>query len=285
MRVSIVVVTMGDRAELLDKCLRSALAQDHPDLDVLCLGNGWDPVDLPDGVRSVGLPENLGGPSGRNTAVTHTDSDVFMLLDDDAWLPETDTVRRAVARFEADERLAVLVPRLTDEHGLDQRRWVPRARVGDPMRPGPAFTCVEGISFYRRRAWDEVGGFPDNFRHGHEGIDLVWRVRNRGWTTWYDPQLLVHHPVFPANRHGYFQRLNARNRVWVARRNLPAPLIPAYVGIWTAISLTRNRTDWEGTKSWVAGWLEGWREDPGLREPMSWKTVWTLARLGQPPII
>jgi len=37
----------------------------------------------------------------------------------------------------------------------------------------------------------------------------------------------------------YYYRLNARNRVWLARRNLPAVLIPLYVGSWTGIQLLR----------------------------------------------
>lgn len=285
MRVSIIVVTMGNRQQLLDKCLQSAVAQDYDDLDVVCIGNGWQPVGLPDGVRGVALEENLGGPLGRNFGVTKTDSELLMFLDDDAWLPDATFISAAVRIFSDHPRLAVLVPRLTDCDGQSQRRWVPRARVGDAMQAGPAFTCIEGISLYRRTAWDQVGGFPANFFHGHEGIDVVWRIRNHGWTTWYDPALVAHHPIFPANRHPYFQRLNARNRIWVARRNLPWPLAVIYIGVWTVISLARNTTDWTGTKSWLTGWLDGWRISPGLREPMSWRCVCTLARLGQPPII
>jgi hypothetical protein len=49
--------------------------------------------------------------------------------------------------------------------------------------------------------------------------------------------------------------------------------------------LARNANDWESVKSWVSGWQEGWRTSPGQRDPMHWKTVAKLARLGQPPII
>lgn len=285
MRVSIIVLTMGNREESLDTCLRSAAAQDYDDLDIVCIGNGWQPVNLPDGIRGIALAENIGGPMGRNFGVTETGADLFLFLDDDAWLPDATFISEAVQIFARHPRLAVLVPRLTDEGGRTQRRWVPRARVGNALQAGPAFTCMEGISLYRRAAWDEVGGFPANFFHGHEGIDVVWRFRNHGWTTWYEPTLVAHHPVFPASRHPYYQRLNARNRIWVARRNLPWPLVVVYVGSWTVISLIRNRSDWTASRSWLAGWLEGWRVSPGLREPMSWTTVCTLARLGQPPII
>lgn len=284
-QVSIVVLTMGDRPAELDRCLRSALEQDLDDFEVFLLGQAWQPENLPDGVRSLGLDENLGIPGGRNFAVAQTSAPFFMFLDDDGWLADSGFLSRAMAQFEANERLALLAPRITDTDGTTLRRWVPRAHVGDPAVSGPAFTCPEGVTVFRREAWDEVGGFPSNFQYGHEGVDLCWRLRNHGWDAWYQADLIVHHPALPATRHSYYQRLNARNRVWVARRNLPVPLIPVYVGVWTAISLARNGTDWEATKSWVSGWREGWTTSPGERQPMRWTTVGRLTRLGQPPII
>ena len=38
-------------------------------------------------------------------------------------------------------------------------------------------------------------------------------------------------------------------------------------------------------RTWFAGFWEGVTSDPGLRRPMSWRTVVRLARLGQPPLI
>ena len=284
-RVSIIVLSMGDRPEELDRCLRSALAQRYDSFEVFCVGMGWQPEGVPEGVRTEGVQENLGSPGGRNYAATRVQSDVFMFLDDDAWLPDPNFLHKAMVIFDRWPKLGLLAPRLSDENGTTLRRWVPRAHVGDPLDSGPAFTCPEGVTLYRRVAWESVGGFPGNFFHGHEGVDVCWRMRDRGWDAWYESSLDVHHPALPPGRHSYYLRLNARNRVWVARRNLPIPLIPVYVGIWTAISLTRTAGDWESTKSWVAGWREGWRTSPGLRDPMHWKTVAKLTRLGQPPII
>lgn len=286
--VAVIVLTMGDRPLELDRSLRSALAQDlaaGQSLEVFCLGNGWQPTDLPDGVRSLGVEENLGYILGRNFAVEQCDSDFFMFLDDDAWIPDRTFLRDALAQLLHRPRLAVLAPRITDESGVTLRRWVPRARVGDPTVSGPAFSCPEGVSVYRRTAWDEVGGFPANFFYAHEGVDLCWRLRDRGWDIWFDADLIVHHPALPPSRHSYYLRLNARNRVWLARRNLPVPVGVIYVGLWTVLSLLRTRGDRESMKTWLSGWREGWTTSPGERHPMRWSTVFHLARLGQPPII
>ncbi len=86
-RYGVVVLTMGSRPADLDRGLRSLLAQRDVDLDVVVVGNGWQPTGLPDGVKAHGLPENLGIPAGRNAGVPLVSGDLLFFLDDDASLP------------------------------------------------------------------------------------------------------------------------------------------------------------------------------------------------------
>ncbi|WP_373277505.1 glycosyltransferase family 2 protein, partial [Brevibacterium paucivorans] len=53
--------------------------------------NGWDPVGLPEEIRSHMLPENVGIPAGRNAGVPLVKGEFLFFLDDDAWLPDQDT--------------------------------------------------------------------------------------------------------------------------------------------------------------------------------------------------
>ncbi|GFM96757.1 hypothetical protein Sfulv_15680 [Streptomyces fulvorobeus] len=52
--------------------------------------------------------------------------------------------------------------------------------------------------------------------------------------------------------------MTARNRVWLARRNLPLPLVPAYPGTWTLLTVARTRS-WKGLRAWAGGFAEGVR--------------------------
>ncbi|MDH3959282.1 MAG: glycosyltransferase family 2 protein, partial [Actinomycetota bacterium] len=52
----VVVLTMGQRPADLRRALDSVLAQQGVTTDIVVVGNGWVPVDLPDGVRAHGLP-------------------------------------------------------------------------------------------------------------------------------------------------------------------------------------------------------------------------------------
>src|ERR671911_2096526 len=97
--VGAVVLSMGDRREELETALRSLLAQEGVDLDVVLVGNGWQPQGLPEGVRAVHLPENVGIPQGRNVGAREARGEVLFFYDDDARLPTTDVLARLVREY------------------------------------------------------------------------------------------------------------------------------------------------------------------------------------------
>jgi GT2 family glycosyltransferase len=276
---------MGTRSQELSRALESLLSQQDVDLDVVVVGNGWQPEGLPAGVRGLGLTENRGIPAGRNAGAGVVAGDLLFFLDDDAWLPDPGFLAAVQQRFAQDPRLGLIQPRVVDPTGAaTPGRWVPRLRVGDPGRPGPATTLWEGATAIRRAVFDSAGGWPEEFFYAHEGIDLVWRVWDAGYVAWYAGDLVVYHPVIDPLRHADFYRMNARNRVWLARRNLPLVLEPVYVGTWIGLTIARVREP-EALRAWFAGLREGMRVTPTGRRPMRWSTVWTLTRAGRPPVV
>ena len=209
----------------------------------------------------------------------------MFFLDDDAWLPDPAFLRTLGERFAADPLLGLVQPRPVDPTGVPgPARWVPRLRVGDPAEPGPATSLWEGATAMRRSVYDAVDGWPDEFFYAHEGIDLVWRVWDAGYLPWYAGDLVVNHPVINPTRHQEFYRLNARNRVWLARRNLPVVLEPLYVGSWVGMTLLRVH-DRKALGAWFGGLREGVAERPIGRRRMRWRTVWAMTKAGRPPVI
>lgn len=284
-QIGVVVLTMGNRPEELRRGLESVLAQRGVDVDVVVVGNAWQPEGLPGGVAGLGLPGNVGIPAGRNAGVPHVQGDLLFFLDDDACLPDPELLRSLADRFTGDPKLGLVQPRVVDPSGKPSPgRWVPRLRVGDPSTPGPATSLWEGAVMMRRSVYDVVDGWPDEFFYAHEGVDLVWRVWDAGYTPWYAGDLVVHHPVIDPARHDVYYRLNARNRVWLARRNLPIVLEPIYVGVWIGMTLARVH-DREALAAWFAGLREGISNRPIGRRRMRWRTVWAMTRAGRLPII
>jgi GT2 family glycosyltransferase len=100
-----VVLTRGLRPAELAAALASLLRQDGVRLDVVVVGNGWQPTGLPDGVRSVFLAEDGGIPAGRNAGAAEARGDLLFFLDDDAELVGADALAQVARLFAADPRL------------------------------------------------------------------------------------------------------------------------------------------------------------------------------------
>ncbi|PPF38909.1 MULTISPECIES: glycosyltransferase family 2 protein [unclassified Rathayibacter] len=285
-RVGVVVLTQGTRPDDLAAGLAGVLAQEGVELDVVCVGNGWEPDGLPEGVRALALPENLGIPAGRNAGVDAVAGEYLFFLDDDARIPSPRFLVDAVALLASNRRIGLVQPRVDSTDGTPSpRRWIPRILKGDPRRSGPVFSVWEGAVVLRRDVFAWTGGWAAPFFYAHEGIELAWRVWDTGRTAWYAGELVAQHPVIQPTRHADYYRLNARNRVWLARRNLAAPLALVYVASWTAIQCLRWRRDPAALRAWFAGWREGWRSDPGGRRVLSARTVLRMAFAGRPPIV
>ncbi|GAA2938987.1 MULTISPECIES: glycosyltransferase family 2 protein [Streptomyces] len=290
MKLGAVIITMGNRPDELRALLDSVAAQDGDRIEVVVVGNGAPVPDVPPHVRTVELPENLGIPGGRNVGIeafgpSGAEVDALLFLDDDGLLPNTDTAELCRQAFDADPKLGIITFRIADpETGVTQRRHVPRLRASDPMRSSRVTTFLGGANAVRTQVIAEVGGLPDAFFYAHEETDLAWRALDAGWMIDYRADMVLNHPTTAPSRHAVYHRMVARNRVWLARRNLPAPLVPVYVGVWLLLTLVRKPSG-PALKAWFGGFREGWTTPCGPRRPMRWRTVWRLTRLGRPPVI
>jgi GT2 family glycosyltransferase len=284
--VGAVVLSQGTRPADLRSSLQSILDQTGVHVDVVCVGNGWQPADLPEGIRALALDRNVGIPAGRNAGVPATVGDYLLFLDDDERLASERFVADAIELMRRHPDVGMVQPRIVDPTGqVAPRRWVPRLRKGSPEQSGNVFSVLEGAIVMPRAVFEQAGGWAAPFFYAHEGIELAWRVWDQGLRVWYAGDLVAEHPAVETTRHAEYYRMNARNRVWLARRNLPALFIPLYVGTWTGVQVLRGIRSPRNLRAWFAGWREGWRTDPGERRPIRWRTVWRMTRHGRPPII
>ncbi|WP_237742742.1 glycosyltransferase family 2 protein [Actinopolymorpha alba] len=285
LRLACVFLTMGDRPEELARAIRSVQDQAGDPVEIVVVANGVAAPKVPDDVRVLELPENVGIPAGRNAGLEAAHADIIMFLDDDGWLPSLTTAQRLRELFASDPRLGIVSFRITDPaSGITQRRHVPRVRVGDPRESSEVTTFLGGATAIRRYVFDDVGVFPAAFFYAHEETDLAWRAMDAGWRIWYDADCVLCHPATSPTRHPRYFRLNARNRVWLAKRNLPRPVAAVYLLTWVVLTVARTRS-LSGLTAWWAGLLEGLGTPCGRRKPIAWRTVWRMTRLGRPPLV
>ncbi len=282
MTVSAVILTMGDRPSLLHSAIESVRAQSGCDIEVVVVGNGVDPEV--EGVTTVVLDENLGVPEGRNRGVEVATGDLILFLDDDAALAEASVCKAGEALFVSDSRLGVVSMAIVDPlDGSVQRRHVPRLGFSRQREAGEVTTFLGGASFVRAEAFRQLGGFWGELFYAHEETDLSWRALDAGWRLRYQPELVVHHPATTPARHLMADRFSMRNRVLVARRNLPLPLRYVYPTVWLTISLFRARSR-KQARALIDGFKEGLSSEVD-RRPIGWRTIWLMTRLGRPPLI
>jgi GT2 family glycosyltransferase len=281
------VLTRGDRPADLERAVRSLLDQRAVELDVVVVGNGWQPAGLPEGARALGLAEDRGIPAGRNAGARESRGELLMFLDDDASLVSSDALARFAELFAADPRLGLVQAHVEPRDGGPRSRdWVPRLRSGDPSRSSDVTAVWEGAVAMPRAVFELAGGWPEEFRFVHEGVDLAWRVIDAGYRVHYAGDVVVLHPSPgpPTARHGYSIHYGARNRVYVARRNLPWPLAVLYVASFALRTLPGLRSR-AALRAAASGYRAGLRGAAGPRKPVSWKTVWRMTRAGRPPVI
>ena len=282
-KLSCVILTMGNRPAELDRAVEStAPLRAAGGVDMVVVGNGADLPPLPDGVTALRLPRTSGVAGGRNAGVDACNGDVVLFLDDDGWYPDRawgSTSRPVRGR----PGLAVLSFRVVDPEGGPVVRWhVPRLRAGDPGRSSVVTTFAGGACAIRRSAYLEAGGLPAAFFYAHEETDLAWRLLELGLPA----GVRRGGPDVPPRRAERQARdLVPAGRAEPGAAGPPEPALAAGRRLPAGLAgddVVRERSA-GALRAWLAGFAEGWRMDPGGRQPISARTAWRMTGRAGPP--
>lgn len=278
-----VVLTTGNRPDELTAALDSLRADGSAEVVVICNGASSAAVRPRNGVRAVESDLNVGIPGGRDLGIRSSTTELIGFLDDDAELLTGGAEKQITAAFDGDPDLGAVTFRIVDDDGVTSRRHHPRVGHVGLGEPGEVATFLGGACAVRRTAYEDAGGYWPDLFYAHEELDLSWRLRDAGYTIHYLPDILIRHPRVEISRHTDGWRLTGRNRVMIARRNLPLPILVVHTLGWLLLGM-RRAPDGPCRRAYVAGWRSGWRM-PVPRSPVGWRTVVELARLGRPPIL
>jgi N-acetylglucosaminyl-diphospho-decaprenol L-rhamnosyltransferase len=177
--------------------------------------------------------ENLGFGAGNNTGMGAASGDYFLLLNADAWALG-DAVERLVEFAEANPDAAVVGPKLLNQDGTLQRsvrgypstwriateylflrKLAPRSRAFNAFY-GAGFDheSVREAEFLggacllvRRAAFEQVGGFDEDFFMMSEEVDWCYRFRQAGWKVLFYPGAEVVHVLTSSANPAMFRHL------------------------------------------------------------------------------
>lgn len=174
------------------------------------------------------LPSNLGFGAGHNTALRHSLSDYYLVLNPDVEL-EADTLARGYQRLRDEQDAVLLSPRAEGAAGAQEflckrypsllvlvlRAFLPR--LGRHLFPGKmadyemSDVCATGndvavplasgcFMFVRTAQLSAVGGFDERYFLYFEDFDLCLRLGSLGRIL-YTPELrIVHHGGYAASK-------------------------------------------------------------------------------------
>jgi GT2 family glycosyltransferase len=281
--IGAVILTQGRRPVELAAAIDSLLGQQGVDVDIVVVGNGWTPANLPEGVGALALAQDLGTSAGRNAGVPAVRGDILLFLDDDAGIAPG-MLAPLAARFD-DPAVGAVQPRVrASDGGPPPRDWVPRLRVGDRARSSEATSVWEGAVAVRRTVFEQVGGWPAMFGRGHEGVDLAWRIMDTGRRVLYAGDVEAFHPSYPTAPYDHSLYFGVRNRIFLARRHLPLPLGAVFVAAFLlrALPVVRSATR---ARAALRGFRDGVRLPCGPRRRLRVNTLWRMTRAGRPPVL
>ena len=206
-RVS-VIIPVKDRRALLDAALDALEAQTFDDFEVIVVDDGSRDGSGEAAARRTikGRPVRVvaGGSNGavraRIAGVAAASGDILAFTDSDC-APQPQWLARAIAAFDAGSDLV-------NGKTIAARPPLPLERTMGSGEEGLYPTCNV---FYRRAAYDKVGGFDvgaaDRWRFrldrrakgdgfGEDTL-LAWQVIRSGGVARYVPEAVVEHAVFP----------------------------------------------------------------------------------------
>ncbi len=295
--VTTVVLTHNRRAELAG-CLESLFDGDHGGSDTRADG-GPEVVVVDNGstdgtpqfvrqrypqVRLVALPENLGVSGGRNRGIQAAQGEICLCIDDDARLVGgTAAIERVAAYFRRDPRLACLALTIhAGRSGQQDPKAIPRRdkRALDEDYECSYF-CGAGFAV-RRQVFLDAGQFWEPLVYGSQELDLSYRLLQADWRIWHTAAVVVEHDEIPRDRpQGQYAYFNARDRLWVAVRNLPWPCV-----VTTALAWWLETARWAAAQGQWGPWCRGFRDALAglpaalrLRRPITWQTGRRLNQL------
>ena len=246
-RVSVVIVNLNGRAMLGD-CLRSLWRQEYQDFEVVVVDNGSTDGSMEflgslsdRRLRTVALRVNRGFAAGCNAGIHAATGEYIATLNNDAqaepgWLEalvavlDEDSHTGMCASkilFAGDRRRIDKVGHLIYMDGLNHGRGSGEVDTGQFDRVEEVLFPDAAAALYRREMLDQIGLFDELFFAYGDDADLGLRGRIAGWMCIYVPTALVYH-IHSATA-GEFSALKAflieRNRIWVAIKLFPLPLL------------------------------------------------------------
>jgi len=171
----------------------------------------------------IKLDRNIYATGGRNRGVAAAQGDICVFLDDDAVFEKDDALEKTLHYLQQNTDTSCIAFAVRNGNSKEnESKYIPRFDKKHPAGNYYCGTfCGAGIAIYRE-AFKKLTGFWEPLLYHCEELDLAYRLTDKNHKILYVQDIVVDHfEVSKARPKGAYLYFSARNRPWVAIRNLP----------------------------------------------------------------
>jgi len=185
-----VVIPCYNQGRYIDEAVDSVLAQSRRPVEIVIVNDGSTDQDTNDLLAAYDRPGcrvlqtgNRGLPAARNTGIRAAAGEYICCLDaDDRYHPEY--FARAAAVLESDrEQQYGAVPAWVRFFGSSDILW---KTMGHNSEGFASYmqglrNNIQSATIFRRKCWEEIGGFDESMTLGYEDWDFWIKMLHRGY--------------------------------------------------------------------------------------------------------
>lgn len=240
-----VIIVNWNSFDVLKRCLSALKNQTvTPGVTIIIDNNSDDALseicfDTPDNTYYIKLDRNTGFAYANNLGVTRLENcDWIALINPDAfpepeWLEQLIEAAKRRPEFSYFASMTIIAdePEYLDGagdvyhiSGIGWRRGYERHIASTDIKEEEVFAPCAAAAMYRRDAWEEVGGFDEDFFCYFEDVDLAFRLRLMGHRCLFVPSAVAYHvgSITSGGQQSDFSvYYGHRNLVWTYIKNMP----------------------------------------------------------------
>lgn len=242
MKISVIIPNYNGE-KIIDGCIQSLLQQEYKDFNIIVVDNNSNDESVKiieeryPSITLIKNNENLGFAAAVNIGIKASESDFVALLNNDTevdtkWLGNLySVISKDDKIFSTSSKMIRFYERDIIDDAGDQYNllgWAYKRGDGAPIdkfnKNKVVFSTCAGAGLYRRKVFEDIGYFDENFFAYLEDIDVSFRGNIYGYKNVYVNDAIVYHMVSATSgsRHNKFKvKLASRNSIYLIRKNMP----------------------------------------------------------------
>jgi glycosyltransferase involved in cell wall biosynthesis len=192
-----VIIPCYNQGQYLDEAVASVQAQTFANYEIIIVNDGSTDPDTVEILAGYERPrtrvihtENQGLAAARNNGIREARGRYILPLDADDRIGAA-YLERAVAVLDENPGIGIVYCRAWLFGEMDSEWVLPEFSLEEMLLDNIIFCS----SFFRRRDWEEVGGYDPEMKHGWEDYDFWLSLIERGRLVHRIPEILFHYRV------------------------------------------------------------------------------------------